>query len=386
VNAALGVLWFQRPAAEMPAYTATALAIALASTLATALLLAAVVSIAPRLGGGITPMWTAAAAITAGANVMLQCRLVLWQSQHRALASAALQLLTSIVNVALSLLAVLAFAWGGDGRNAGILGGALFGATVAVASLALAGALRWAPTREQVATLARYGLPLIAHAGAGMLLATADRWFVAWRQGDTALGIYGAGAQLGMVMAILADAFVKAWAPWLYGRLQADSAEDRRVVVGAMLVVVPAFLLAGAIIGALLHAASSWLLGPRYAAASTVLPWFMAGGAVSGIYMCASALLSYRARTDLLAGASVTAALLGALFTWMLVGHFGLQGAAAGYALAQLLLALIAATLAIRISPLPWRAPLAALRAWGNAVLGAARPPAPTLEPGNTTR
>ncbi len=385
-HAAMGVVWFQRPHDEVPGFTATALAMASASTLVVMLAVGLALSVFPQ-SAGITAPWAMLAALTAGANVILQCRLVLWQSQHRALHSALLQFATSALNVGLSLLAVLAFSLGGDGRNASIAAATLIAAAVAVALFARAGELRWTPSAEQRATLLRFGAPLIVHSLAGVLIGTADRWAVSVQLDAAALGIYGAGAQLGMVMAVLADAFVKAYSPWLYEQLRGQQALQRRIAVGAIYAAMPTFVIIAVLAGLALSAAAVWLLGPKYQSAISMLPWFVAGGAASGIYMCTSVLFFFHGRTARLATVTLSSALIGAALTWWLVSRFGAQGAAAGFAATQAVLALLTTATAMRSFDLPWLPAGPALAAWWHATCGRSEPVATpnTLEPGNTT-
>ncbi|MDM4767515.1 oligosaccharide flippase family protein [Pelomonas sp. SE-A7] len=370
-HAALGVLWFKKPREEMPAYTGTAVALAVLSTGLVALLAAAVLAAWPQLAAGISPTWGALAALTAGAGVLLQCRLVLWQSQHRPLANAVVQVGASTLNVLLSLLAVLALGMGSEGRNGGIALAACLMGLLAVGLLRRDGDLRWAPRGIQFRELFAFGLPLILHSLAGVLLSTADRWTVSAHLGAHALGIYGAGAQLGMVMSILADAFVKAYGPWLYARLASRKEGDALGAVGAIYVAMPCFFILAAGVGLVLHWASMALLGARYQDAAAVLPWFMLGGAFSGVYLCTSVLFFYSARTGLLSLTTSSAALCGACCTWLLVHRFGIDGAAMGFALTQGLLALFTTTVAMRSFDLPWGNPGRALRSWHSQIFRA---------------
>ncbi len=369
-HAAMGVVWFHRAASEMPAFTATALATAAASTFLIALLVAVLLVVWPGLVTGIAPAWGALAALTAGANVIVQCRLVLWQSQHQPVASAALQFTASLANVTLSLVAVLLLGWGSSGRNAGIAVAALFTAVLSIFLFYRSDRLRWTPTAEHRRTLLRFGLPLIAHSLAGVLVATADRWSVSVQLDASALGTYGAAAQLGMVMAVLADAFVKAYSPWLYTRLRSADPDDRRVAVGAIYVALPAFLGLAVLLTLLLRAIGVWILGAEYRSALALLPWFMLGGAASGLYLSVSGLFFFSARTGLLAAVTVSAGFTGAALSWMLVARYGLAGAAAGYACTQTLLALGTALTAMRSFDLPWRHVGPSVAAWRRVSFG----------------
>ncbi len=367
-HAALGVAWFKHERAELPALVGSAIGLAGGSTLVTA---AGAFLIAMSLTAAtlpISPLWVAAAAITAGSNVILQCQLVLWQSQQRAWSSALLQILSSLANVSLSLLLVLGLGLGGEGRNGGISAAAVLMALLALGLLWRAGGIAWAPQRQHWQSLVAFGGPLVAHALAAVLIATADRWAVSTLAGAVALGVYGAGAQLGAVMAVIADAFVKAYSPWLYTRLQARLPEEDRVAVGAIYVSVPGFLVLGLTIGSLLMAASSWILGADFREAAPLLPWFLLGGAFSGVYVSASCLFFFHARTGRLAAVTVTTALLGTALTWLLASAWGPRGAAAGFASTQGLLAIITLGVAMGSFPLPWREPLASVQGWLKAV------------------
>jgi O-antigen/teichoic acid export membrane protein len=370
VHGAIGVTWFQRDRSQANEYAGSAIALTCLCTVAIAALAAPLVLAWPALGVGLTPPWAALSVVSAGATVLLQCRLVLWQSQQRPVSNACMQIGASVLNVGLSLVAVLLLGWGGDGRNAAIACSALIMAVLAIASMQRAGDARWAPRREHFSSLLAFGLPLVPHAIAGALLVTADRWLVANKLGVEALGIYGAAAQLGMVMSVLADAFVKAYNPWLYARLGSAEARDRDCVVGAIYAGVPAFGALALILAAVLLWASTTLLGPLYQSASSILGWFVLGGAFSGIYYSISALFFFYRRTGWLAMASVTAALLCMPLVWWLIGRHGVRGAAMGFACSQILLTAAAAAIAVRRFPLPWHRPAAAVSTWVQCATG----------------
>lgn len=364
VHGALSVAWFKHDRADLPHLVGSAILVGVASTTIVAGFVALLLQTAVGASLGVSPAWGAVAAATAGCNVLLQCRLVLWQSQQRPLPMACLQIAASVLNVGLSLAFVLLLGWGGAGRNAAV---ALSAAAMALLAIALLfGSQQALPglRRADVAALLSFGLPLVPHALAGLLLATADRFFVSAQLGHGALGIYGAAAQLGAAMVILGDAFVKAFNPWLYARFASERMDDSLSAVGAMYVSVPAFVALAAAVGVILWLASSLLLGPAYRAAENVLPLFMLGGAFSGMYLAVSGLFFFSGRTALLSAITLPVALLGTLTTALLVARWGVVGAASGYALTQGLLALASWAVARRAFPLPWNRPATAIRTW----------------------
>lgn len=354
MHSAVGVAWFNKSRDEVPVFNGVATGLIVVTTAILAPIVAFVVEFIPSLVAGLPPVWGAVAASTAGANVLLQCRLVLWQSQGKPLKNAILQVSASLLNVGLSLLAVLSFGLGAAGRNGGIAVSALVMASVAVIMLVLSRDAVWSFRSRYLGEQLRYGLPLIPHVLAGVFLGTVDRWMVSTQLGAEALGIYGAGAQLGMVMTILADAFVKAYNPWLYAQLGSADTDGKYRVVGAVYLAFPAFVCTGLAVGLFLYWTSGVFLGPRYVSAAIVLPWFVLGGVLSGLYFCLSSIFFFTGRTGLLASCTSSAAAVGAIVVWLLVVHLGLQGAAIGFAAMQGLLALFVAVAAISSFDLPW--------------------------------
>ncbi|MHB8799674.1 MAG: lipopolysaccharide biosynthesis protein [Thermoanaerobaculia bacterium] len=368
VHGALGVLWFKRRPDEVAVITGTALALAAGSLVVLAPFAAFGVTLFPGISGGIEPVWGGLAVVAAGSSVILHCRTALWQSQGRAWRVAFLQFAGSALNVGLSLVGVVLLGLGAEGRNGGIAASAVLISGVAVGLLIAGGEVRWAPRREDVKTLLSFGVPLSAHILAGAMLGTADRWIVSVRLGPGSLGLYGAGAQLGMALAMLGDAFVKAYAPWLYARLSSGQPEDKDKAIAAIGLTLPAFLVLGGLVWAGLWLVSGAVLGPQYRSAVSVLPWFMLGGAFSAAYASVSVLFFYWARTGLLAATSCASAAIGVSITWLLVGQFGATGAAMGFAATQAVLALCATFVASRVMPLPWSHPVRAVRIWGRSI------------------
>lgn len=363
VHGAVGVAWFRRRAQEVGQVVGAAVLVAMASTVVVATVSGTVLAwLGPRAPLG--PAWGVLAAATAGANVLLQCRLVLWQSQKRPLPMAATQVAASALNVALSLVAVLGLHAAGLGRNAAAGAAALAMAVVALVALRRGGLLTWSVPRQELVVMLGFGLPLVPHALGGILMTLSDRFAVSTMLGAAQLGVYGAAAQLGMAVTILADAFVKAYNPWLYEKLESRRPGDSLCAVGMMYLCLPASLVLAALASVVLVALAGVLLGSAFQEAAHLLPWFAIGGAMTAAYLIVSALFFFSGRTALLSSVTLPCALVGAALTMGLASRFGVTGAAAGYATTQFLLAVSVWLVARRSFDLPWHPPALAVAAW----------------------
>ena len=368
VQSAVGVRWMSHAREDARHTTGSAIVVALISTAVAAAVSALV---APRWLPELSPALCAAAALVAGCTTLQAMRFAVWQSCQQPVPAAALQVSSAALNIGLSLVAVLLLQMGGAGRA---LGAALAGVVAAAVSVLLlvwadrsAGLPRTADTRQ----LLRFGLPLLPHAVAGALLINVDRLAVANSEGAAALGIYGAAAQLGMVLNVLADAAIKAYSPLFYRLLSRKTVRARLQVVAISYISVPVWIGMALLLWLLLQGVGSWVLGSRYLQALDLSLWFLLGGAASAVYLNVAGLYFFSGKTEWISLATVSAAVLAFAAATPLVAAHGVAGGAWAYVLAQCGLLVLAWALSLRVMPLPWSRPRVALRVLRRQLKGA---------------
>ena len=358
LQAAVGVRWLDLSRGDPRRYTASAILLVFLSTGVAALLASA---LAPLAGIELSAPICALAAVVAGSNVLQGIRFAVWQSCERPLPAATLQVSSAVLNIALSLLAVLVLQMGGTGR--------IVGATVASVIVAVAGA--WLLIRERSAThpsvidlraLLRFGLPLTPHTLAGALLANADRFAVSTQLGSGALGIYGTAAQLGMVINVMADAAVKAYSPSMYRLLSRNTPRSRLRVVAITYLSIPVWLLIAGVLWVAYFLLGTWLLGDRYLDAIELSGWFLFGGALTGVYLNIAGLFFFTGKTEWVSVATVSASVFALLLAPHAVSSSGLNGGGMTYLCAQFAMLTAAWVLSRQIRPMPWGRPVLALR------------------------
>jgi O-antigen/teichoic acid export membrane protein len=358
LQAAVGVRWLDTARGDPGRYTASAMLLVVLSTALAALLASA---LAPLAGVELSVAICSLAAVMAGSNVLQGIRFAVWQSCERPLQAATLQVSSAVLNIALSLLAVLALQMGGRGR--------ILGATIAIVMVALVGA--WLLIRERSATrpsfvdlraLLRFGLPLTPHTLAGALLVNADRFAVSTQLGSGALGIYGTAAQLGMVINVIADAAIKAYSPSMYRLLSRNTARSRLRVVAITYLSIPVWLLVAGVLWAAFFLLGRWLLGDRYLDAIELSVWFLLGGALTGVYLNIAGLFFFTGKTEWVSVATVSASVVAMLLAPYAVSSSALIGGGVAYLCAQFAMLTAAWVLSRQIQPMPWGHPVLALR------------------------
>lgn len=360
-HGAVAVRWFDRHTRDFARFVGAAVSLSIASSVLCGLVLFAVSdALRPKLE--LAPMFWFLAAVNAGASVVLGIRTALWQSQGMAFRSATLQVSGAVLNLGLSLFAVLLLALGGPGRIAGAVAASVVSAGLAVWLLLRVGDARRAADKADLLALLRFGIPLIPHSLAGVMLATADRFSVSAILGREALGIYGTAAQIGMAMSILGDAIVKSLSPWMYRQMAARSARGHLRIVGATYVLIPVWLLTALALWLVLEAAGPLLLDARFLPAIDLSIWFLLGGAVTAVYLNVAGLFFFTSKNEWLSIATVSSAGAAAVLAPFLTSTGGLRGAAASYLCIQGLFLASAWTLSLRVQPMPWHRPILAVR------------------------
>jgi O-antigen/teichoic acid export membrane protein len=357
LHSAVAVRWLDSRA-EPRRYTGSAIALAVVSTTVTA---AAAAFAALLMDLGIGPAWCALAAVVAGCTALQGMRFAVWQCTERAVPAATLQVTAAVLNIGLSLLAVFVLDLGGTGR---ILGAMSAGVGIAGLSVYLLAREHAAarPSRADIRSLLRFGLPLVPHALGGSLLASADRFAVSASLGAAALGVYGSAYQLGMVINVLGDAVIKAYSPAMYRMLSRNSTRSRLRVVALFYLTIPFWLLAAVLLWLFFELTGALLLGREYLGAIDLSLWFLCGAAFSAMYLNVAGLFFFTGKTEWISLASVGSAVLALVLAPHAVARSGVQGGALTYLLVQLVLLTVAWALSTRVYPMPWRRPLLAIR------------------------
>jgi O-antigen/teichoic acid export membrane protein len=359
LHSAVAVRWLDVSKDDPRRHTATAIAVTIASTLLTCALAAAV---APRFLDSLSPFVAALAPVVAGGLVLQGMRFAIWQARGRPVPAASLQVASALLNVMLSLTGVFVLHLGANGRIAGAALCALLISALSIHLMLRDGSAAGKPSAHDARALLRFGIPLVPHAVSGALLASADRFAVADQLGASALGVYGAASQLGLVINVLADASVKAYSPTMYRWLSTGLPRGRLKVVGVAYLSIPLWCGVALLLWAAFLAIGSLLLGDQYTSALNLSLWFLLGGAMSAIYLNVAGLFFFTGKTEWISLGSVAASLLALLVATPAVAAWGARGGALTYLLAQAALLAAAWVLSTRVQPMPWCRPRLALR------------------------
>ncbi len=358
VHGAVNVRFVNRDKIDFPRYVGSCLSVLLMSTLLT--LVVVLIFHAPLESITSLPIiWLLTAVIVSGCNIFIQIRLGIWMMAKKSVAYGAFQVLQSLLNIGLSLVFVLLLKLGYEGRLLGQLVAAIAFSVIGYLSLMRGGWVTLRPSREYVREALAFGVPLIPHVVGAFLTSLVDRFIIKQQLGLASAGIYLVAAQLGMGMGLLADAFNKAFVPWLYEQLRtADLATKRRVVAGTWAYFAIALALAG-IVALLADWIVLFVAGTAYMEAAKALPWLALGQAFCGMYFMVTNYIFYVRKTSGLVWITLFSGCVGISLVWIFAPLFGIAGAGMAFAVAMFLRFVLTWVLAQKIYPMPWF-----LRSW----------------------
>lgn len=304
---------------------------------------------------GLDKQWILLAVLVCASNVIAQLRLGQWQVRKQAIKYGVLQISRSLLNVTLSLGLVVVLLKGSDGRISAQVWTAAIFAFVALWLLKrgnLLSFLSWRP--DYIREALRFGVPLIPHVGGMFLLASVDRFVIKSELGLAQTGIYMVAVQFAAALALVFDAVNKAYVPWLFERLKRDQINEKRQIV-LFTYGWYALILCGA---ALAFIIGPWLIvfvaGERYEQAGDVLGWLALGQVFGGMYLMVTNYIFFSKRTGLLSLVTMASGLINVTLLFLMIGAFGLEGAAYSFCIAMAVRFLLTWCVAQKRHPMPW--------------------------------
>ena len=352
-HGAVNVRFVDREGIDYPRYVGSCLFVLLTSTLLT---LGVVAIFLKPLSDftAIPPLWLLLAVLISGGNFLIQVRLGIWLMGKRPFAYGAFQICLSLLNMGLSLLFVLVLNYGFEGRFLGQALAVCCFSVVAVLSLRMTGWIVFRPRLDYMREALAFGVPLVPHVIGGFLLASADRFIINEKLGVEAAGLYMVAVQLGMGMGLVADAFNKAFVPWLYEQLkEGDLSTKQRIVRGTWLYFVVALIIAG-VVAYFSDLIVFIVAGPIYIAASSALFWLAFGQAFNGMYLMVTNYIFYKRKTRFLAFVTLLSGFFGLSTAFFLVPLLGIEGAGLAFCVAVLFKFLLTWFLSQKVYPMPW--------------------------------
>jgi O-antigen/teichoic acid export membrane protein len=302
----------------------------------------------------VPAIWLLLVIPLAAARTVGAAQLALLRVRGRAFFYGVLQNLQSAMLLGLSLLFVVQLGLDWRGRVVAEVLAALTFAVVGLLWLRRAGWVRWTFVAAYARQLTSFGVPLIPHALAAVLMVQTDRLLLTNMVGVGETGLYTVGYQLALVIEVIALSFNNAYAPWLYQRLTDANAATRRTLVRYTYLAFGGLAILALGTAIVMPRLAALLLDARYANSGSYVPWFAVGFLFSGMYYLVTNYIFFAQRTGRLAVVTATTAIINIALTYALITVNGGLGAAQSMAISFAISFVLTWIVSQRAYPMPW--------------------------------
>lgn len=280
--------------------------------------------------------WVYLALVISFANFVIQFRLGQWQIREQAFKFGAMQVSQSILNFGFSVVLVVFFKHGAQGRVDAILGTTVIYALLSILLLYKNNLIKLSAFRKDyIFDALSFGLPLVPHVVGMFFLNTLDRFFINKQLGISDAGIYMFAVQLSLGVAVVFDAINKAMITWLFKSLAENKVEQlKRIVKYTYLFFIIVFILGclSFIIGPLVVIIIG---GSKFEKATEVIGWLCLGQCFGGMYLMVTNYLFYAKRTGRLSIVTIVTGVFNIILLLVLIRVNGIEGVAIAFCISM---------------------------------------------------
>lgn len=290
----------------------------------------------------------------ASLQMINQFNLTILRNQQKAFVYGIFQILGTLLNLSISLILVVAFRYGWEGRafatcsEAAVLGG------IALIYLIKTQYLKWNFDFKVIKEVLGVSIPLIFYSLGGMIIFLSDRLFIDRMVGKEAVGIYAVGYAFGMIVIIFKDALTKTWSPWMYKQLAQTTKDSHIKIVRCTYIINICMLFLALGVTLISYVLLKYMIDIRYASADQIIVWIALGSAVNAMYSLFVPYAVHEGKTRRLAVIMGFAAVINLLLNYLLISLNGSVGAAQATLLTYIFCLLMNWGYANSIYPMPW--------------------------------
>lgn len=278
--------------------------------------------------------------------------------QQRPKVFASLRLLSVVVTFAFTMLFVVGFGWGIEGALwAGVIGSAT---TFLVFLPGVLRTLRSVPKSASglLRQMLAFGLPTVPSSFSSIMVQVADRPIMMMLTSSSVVGMYQTNFRLALPMMMFVTVFEYAWKPfYLNHRHDQDAKHTFARVFTAFTAVCGAIFLTTALFieyVVQLPFIGGRFVNPEYWQGMTIIPVVMFAYFFNGVFINMAAGLHIEKRTGYFPVATLAAASVSVVATWLLVPSYGIIGAAWAKVLAYVVSAVILYVVSQRFYPVSY--------------------------------
>lgn len=304
----------------------------------------------------IPPDWIYIATTISSVNYIISLRLIQWQVRGEAKKFGILQLSNSSTNITLSLILIIIFNQGSQGRiDAQFISAIIF---FLISALLLKKSnlisIIPKPNNSLVKDALSYSIPLLPHTVGVFFISFIDRFIINKEMGLSEAGIYMVGVQLSSTIAIIFNSLYQAYIPWLFEKLKKDNINDKVKIVKYTYLFFIFLVISGILIFIISPIIIKFVVGEQYYSISNIIGWLCLGQLFGGMYLIMSGYIYYSKKTSRLALITISSGITNVILLLIFIPKYGLIGAAISFAFVKFAQFIIVYLFSIKCINMPW--------------------------------
>jgi O-antigen/teichoic acid export membrane protein len=310
------------------------------------------------LSGGtkfsIPEKWLYLLPVIAMMNMVNNFNLTILRNRKRATEYGVFEISRTAIDLSLTILLIVLYNFGWEGRVTGILIGALVIGIISIVRIWQSGYLIINIDKLQIQEILKISVPLIPHVLGGVIITLSDRIFIDQMVSTTAVGIYTVGYQFGMIMTLVIVAFNKTWSPWMYELLNNENDENKTTLVKATYLVSLGFIVLALLVTGISYYLLPIMTSKEYHTGFVYVIWIALGYAFFGMYNLVFPYGIHVGNTKYLGLITFSISTLNLFLNYFLINLNGPIGAAQATLISYVALFLIVWTYSNKLYPMPW--------------------------------
>jgi O-antigen/teichoic acid export membrane protein len=302
---------------------------------------------------GLPKAWLLIIPIVAGFSTLNQFNLIILRNNDIVGKFGIWQIGFTVLNLGLSLVLVITFSLGWEGRSLGIILANFLVGVLSLYNMYLHGYVSFVLKKDEIIDILKLCLPLLLQGMGVFIIFQSNRYFINEMLGKSAVGLYSVAAAFAAIMGIFQDALAKTMNPWFYKNLSATTPSIKLKIV-KMNIVVNLFLISFAfIIYWVSKLLIQYIVDKEYRSAITLVLILSIASAFNGMYKLSSIYFIHLSKTKLLSFLTAATAIISIVLNYFLIKEFGVIGACYSLCISLFIQFLLTFIFAQRIYPLP---------------------------------
>jgi len=350
---AVGVSYFQLKKEELQSYIGNVFNLLIVSTLMV-ILIVIVFQEYITTTYTIPMVWIYIAIFVALTQAITMVNLTLWRSQQRAKPFALYELSQTFFNIVISLLFVVEFKYGWEGRTTGAAMATIAFGLLSIFFIYKRGYAVLNYSIEYIKDILKFGIPLIPHQIALWMRTGVDILLITSIVGVSQTGLYSVGFTFGAVVGIFASAFNNAYSPYLFEKLKNITDEGKIKIVRFTYLYFIGIIIFAVVLSSLFALILPYFLGENFQNANQYIIWIALAYAFNGMYMMVVNYIFYVKKTHLLSMTTISMSIFHVILSYILIKTFGAIGAAYASIITFSITFILVWRISSKVYSMPW--------------------------------